>query len=121
MSISHQALERMRELIGGGKDDLAEILQSFIDEAEPLAESVLAAARGGRLDTLGRAAHTIKSSARDFGDTELAALCADIEHGSKQGALANAIASSEKIAQGCIALKNELAAYIGSELNGEAS
>lgn len=117
MSVSLQALERMRELIGGDKDVLADILQSFIDEAEPLAESVLVAAKDGRLDMLGRAAHTIKSSARDFGDGELAALCADIELGSKQGAVANAIASSEKIAQGCIALKEELEAYIGTELN----
>jgi histidine phosphotransfer protein HptB len=116
LSISLQALARMREVIGGDKDVLAEILQSFIDEAEPLAESVLAAARDGRLDILGRAAHTIKSSARDFGDTELAALCADIELGSKQGVLANAIACSERAAQGCIALKNELAAYLGREL-----
>jgi HPt (histidine-containing phosphotransfer) domain-containing protein len=45
VSISLQALERMREVIGGDKDVLAEILQSFIDEAEPLAEAVLAAAR----------------------------------------------------------------------------
>ncbi len=121
MSISPQAIERMMELIGGDKTVLAEILQSFIDEAEPLAAAVLAAARDGRLDTLGRAAHTIKSSAREFGDAELAALCAAIEFGSKQGALADAIASSEKIARGCITLKDELAAYIGRELNGETA
>jgi len=120
MRISLQALERMRQLIGDDKDVLADILQSFIDEAEPLAESVLAAARDGRFDILGRAAHTIKSSARDFGDSELAALCADIELGSKQGLVADAVASSQKIAQGCIALKEELAAYIGRELNGKA-
>ena len=49
MSISRQALERMKEVIGGDKAVLAEILQSFIDEAEPLAESILSAARDGRL------------------------------------------------------------------------
>jgi HPt (histidine-containing phosphotransfer) domain-containing protein len=119
MSISRQALERMKEVIGGDKDVLAEILQSFIDEAEPLAKSILSAARDGRLDTLGRAAHTIKSSARDFGDTRLAALCADIELKSKQGSVSNAVACSEQIAQGCITLKEELAAYIGTEMNGE--
>jgi histidine phosphotransfer protein HptB len=118
VSISLHALERMREVIGGDKDLLAEILQSFIDEAEPLAQSVLAAAREGRLDTLGRAAHTIKSSARDFGDSALAALCADVELRSKRGTVANAVACSEQIARGCIALKEELAAYIGTELNG---
>jgi hypothetical protein len=32
--------------------------------------------------------------------------------------VANAIACSEQIAQGCIALKEELAAYIGTQLNG---
>src|SRR5262245_55154219 len=111
----------MRELIGGDKDVLAEILQSFIDEAEALAESALSAARDGKLDTLARAAHTIKSSARDFGDAELAALCADVELRSKQGVLPDAIASSEKIAEGCLALKEELAAYIGTELKGEAA
>lgn len=121
MSISPQALQRMKDLIGGDETVLAEILQSFIDEAEPLAEAVLSAARDGRLDTLGRAAHTIKSSAREFGDTELAALCAAIEFGSKQGALADAIESSERMARGCRALKEELAAYIGSELNREAT
>lgn len=119
MSITLHALERMKELIGGDKHVLAEILQSFVDEAAPLAETVLISAKEGKLDTLGRAAHTIKSSARDFGDTELATLCADTEFKSKQGILADAIARSEEIARGCIALKEELAAYIDSELNGE--
>src|SRR5436190_24319789 len=107
----------MRELIGGDKEDLAAILQSVVGEAEPLAESVLAAARDGKFDMLCRAAHTIKSSARDFGDSELAALCADVELGSKQGPVADAIASANKIAEGCIALKGELATYIGAKLN----
>ena len=121
MSISRQALEKMKELIGGDNDVLAEILQSFIDEAGPLAESVLACARDGKLDILGRGAHTIKSSARDFGDAELAALCADVELRCKQGSLPNAIASSERIAEGCLALKEELAAYVGTELGGQAA
>jgi len=120
MRISLQALQRMQELIGGDKDTLADILQSFIDEAEPLAELVLAAAQDGKLDTLRRAVHTIKSSARDFGDSELAALCADVELGTRQGLVADAIASAHKIGEGCIALKGELAAYIGTKLNGEA-
>jgi histidine phosphotransfer protein HptB len=120
MRISLQALARMRELIGGDKDVLADILQSLIDEADPLAESVLAAARDGKFNTLRRAAHAIKSSARDFGDSELAALCADVELGSRQGLMADAIASAHKIAECCIALKRDLAAYIGSDLNGEA-
>ncbi|MFZ5671815.1 MAG: Hpt domain-containing protein [Pseudomonadota bacterium] len=121
MSISPQALQHMKDLIGGDETVLAEILQSFIDEAEPLAEAALAAARDGRLDLLGRAAHTIKSSAREFGDAQLAELCAAIEFGSKQGALVDALESSQMIARGCIALKEELAAYIGRELNGEAT
>ncbi|QIG51980.1 Hpt domain-containing protein [Nordella sp. HKS 07] len=121
MSISPRALERMKELIGGDETVLAEILQSFIDEAEPLAEAVLAAARDGRLDLLGRAAHTIKSSARDFGDAEFAELCAAIEFGSKHGALVDAMESSQLIARGCLTLKEELAAYIGRELNGETT
>jgi HPt (histidine-containing phosphotransfer) domain-containing protein len=107
----------MKEVIGGDKDLLAEILQSFIDEAEPLAQSVLAAAQEGRLDMLGRAAPTINASARDFGDSALAALCADVELRSKRGTVVNVITCSEQIAQGCMALKEELAAYIGTELN----
>jgi HPt (histidine-containing phosphotransfer) domain-containing protein len=121
VSISFQSLDRLRELIGGDAEVLADILQSFIDEAEVLASSILAAAQEGRLDMLGRAAHTIKASARDFGDAELAALCAAVELGSKQGAVANAIDCSERIARGCITLKKELATYIGKELNGGAA
>lgn len=121
MSISPQALERMKDLIGGDVTVLAEILQSFIDEAEPLAAAVLSAARDGRLDTLGRAAHTIKSSARDFGDAELAELCAAIEFASKHGALVDAMESSQMIARGCITLKDELIAYIDRELNGDTA
>jgi histidine phosphotransfer protein HptB len=121
VSISYQAIDKMREIIGGDRDVLAEILESFIDEAGPLAEAVRNAARDGKLDMLGRTAHTIKSSARDFGDDELAALCAAVELSSKAGALPNALANSERIAQGCLALKEELAAYIGKELKGEAA
>jgi HPt (histidine-containing phosphotransfer) domain-containing protein len=121
MSISLEALERMRDLIGGDKDVLVEILQSFIDEADPLAESARAAAKEGKLDTLGRTAHTIKSSARDFGDAELAALCADVELRSKQGSLGDAGACAEQIAEGCLTLKEDLAAYIVRELRGEGA
>lgn len=119
MSLSLDAIDRMRKIIGGDEEALAEILQSFVDEAGSLVDTLVTAAKDGRFDTLGRAAHTIKASARDFGDDELASLCADIEQRSKQGIVADAVAASQLAATGCIALKHELMAYLGSNLRGE--
>lgn len=69
----------MREIIGQDDAALAELIASFLTEGSKLC-AVLSRAMSDRNSAeLGRAAHTMKSSARDFGALELASACKDLE------------------------------------------
>lgn len=120
MSLSHDAIDRMRKLIGGDDDVLADIMMSFVEEADALCEQILSAAAKDDLAGLGRTAHAIKSSARDFGDIGLAELCAGVELASRQGAVIDPPAAARDIVAACRALQRALSTYVQQELSGAA-
>ena len=66
------------ELIGGSPDMFAELVSSFRNEAPRLFENLCTGAAGDA-DMLRTAAHTIKSSAGDFGAKTLAEQCKELE------------------------------------------
>ena len=72
-SINQSSLDALLELIGGDVDSLYELIQGYIDEAPVLAQNLT----NGMSDVelLGRTAHTLKSSSRDFGALALSDLC----------------------------------------------
>ena len=88
MSIERSALRELMSLIGDDIESLNELIQSYIDEAPEL----LADLNAGLVDInlLGRAAHTLKSSAADFGANTLSGLCATLEQQCKQQSVDNA-------------------------------
>lgn len=121
MTLAPEALARLREAIGDDDEVLADILQSFVDEAGPLAEALLTAARDGDLAVIGRAAHTLKSSARDLGDAPLADVCADLEREARTGRVEQAEERAARVAAASLALRDEVAAQVQAlRLSGSA-
>lgn len=105
-------LERMKEAIGGDAEVLVDIVRSFVDEAEALSRRLLVAAAENDAATAGMVAHTMKSSARDFGDEELALLCARLEHEARSGQVAGLESQAAAVARACLMLRDDLAFYI---------
>lgn len=95
--INDAAIDMLLDLIGGNPAMFSELVESFRAEAPRLFADLEAGARedAGRLRI---AAHTIKSSAGDFGATTLADQCAELERmgttGELDGALDLAIAAT---------------------------
>jgi histidine phosphotransfer protein HptB len=79
VTLDLKALQRMFEMIGSDAEVMAELIQSFFDETPLLVEQMWSAARDKNRVTLGRSAHTLKSTARDFGADPLADLCQALE------------------------------------------
>jgi CheY-like chemotaxis protein len=81
------ALETLLEIVGGEPALLGELIDSFLEEAPPLVDTLRQALEQGDAAELSRAAHTIKSSSNDFGATTLAELCQELETMGKAGTL----------------------------------
>ena len=102
------ALRRLLEAIGGDPEDLRELIMDFQSEAPELAAKIREAAAEGDLESLRITAHTLKSNARDFGAMRLSALCEELEHECRTGAvadpngMANAISAAETAARGAL-------------------
>ena len=96
-TINRGALRQLMDAIGGGPDDLLELLDDYFETAPELAEAIATAAVHGDLNSLRIAAHTLKSNARDFGALRLSSLCATLEAECRAGAVANAAPRSAEI------------------------
>ncbi len=88
MSIEKSALRELLSLIGDDIESLNELIQSYIDEAPGLLADLNAGL--GDIGLLGRAAHTLKSGAVDFGAIRLSELCSALERQCKQQSVENA-------------------------------
>lgn len=97
--IDERMLEQLLELIGGDKDSLHELIDTFLIEGKEIIEQMSAAVDTQNLDVLRRSAHSLKSTAQDFGAVELSQLNAALEAQCKQSWPDNAAAQSTKIAE----------------------
>ena len=79
------ALASLRDVLGGDDDALAGLIDSYLAEAPKLIKALKEAADSDDLDNFRRAAHTLKSSSRDFGITGLADLSARLEDAAREG------------------------------------
>jgi HPt (histidine-containing phosphotransfer) domain-containing protein len=86
-AIDLAALRRLLDVIGGDPDDFAELVDDYVAGAPDLTAEIRSAASSTDWATVCRAAHTLKSNARDFGAMRLATLCASLETASRQGRL----------------------------------
>ena len=110
------ALRRLLEAIGGDAEDLDELFEDYRSEAPELAAKISQAAAGGDLEGLRFAAHTLKSNARDFGATSLSALCENLEHECRSGAVADPLGMAETIAVAESAARQALGEISASDL-----
>lgn len=87
MAIDRQALYKLREIVGGEQADLIELIDAFLQEAPGIVAALAAAQRSADLTGARRAAHSLKSNARDMGARELAEICERLETQSAAGQL----------------------------------
>jgi len=81
------ALNNLLNLVGGNKADLVELIGSFLEETPSLLADLRRGLENNDVELFRRAAHTIKSSARDFGAIQLSQLSQQMETLSKQDSL----------------------------------
>ena len=82
-TIDTALIDQLQELIGGDKATLLELIKTFIDEGEDIVAQSHLAVENSDLELLRRSAHSLKSSAQDFGAGQLSRLCATLEAGCK--------------------------------------
>ncbi len=73
------ALDSLLELTGGDTAFMAELIDTFLEEAPALVSEMQRAVAAGDALTLRRASHTLKSNCRTFGALHLGDLCQQIE------------------------------------------
>lgn len=62
-----------------GKDFVAELARTFMQEAPAMIEQLIAAMADGKAETFRRVAHSLKSNSQTFGATRLGNLARDLE------------------------------------------
>ena len=77
-------IDQLRELIGGDRAALLELIETFIEEGADIVVQCHDASDNADLELLRRSAHSLKSSAQDFGASELSTYCATLEVACKQ-------------------------------------
>jgi two-component system sensor histidine kinase/response regulator len=80
----------LNEITGGDAEFIAELLGDFVSQTPELMEQIATAVAQGDAATLGKAAHTLKGSARAIGADEFAAIAFELEQAGKRGDLSNA-------------------------------
>ena len=85
--IDETALDVLLDVIGGDRRALGELIQSFLDETPRLLYDLNEGAKARDWELVRRSAHTMKSSARDFGATELASVSIELEEMALSGNL----------------------------------
>jgi HPt (histidine-containing phosphotransfer) domain-containing protein len=119
MAIVRDALDKLLELIGGDPSSLAELIESFLDESPMLVEQMQRAANVGDQKSLGRAAHTLKSGARDFGAHRLSVLCEVLEKLCREGLPENAAGHVDAIAVECNLAQHDLTIHLTELKRGD--
>ena len=89
-ALDASAVQSLLDLVGGDPKGLQALIRSFLDESPRLVAGMRAALDEGDCELLRRGAHTLKSSARDFGASQLSALCQVLEAAAKKGSLEGA-------------------------------
>ena len=92
-----------------------------MNESPLLLAQLQQAAGAGDRTSLGRAAHTLKSSARDFGASKLSASCEVLEKQCREGMPGEAMVKVEAIIAECTLAQNELNVHLTALKRGDWS
>jgi PAS domain S-box-containing protein len=88
--LERAALDRLASSLGGGDEGrqaVAELLETFLEDAAALMETLRAAVERRDAEELQRAAHTLKSNGATFGARSFSLLCRELETLGRQGEL----------------------------------
>jgi signal transduction histidine kinase/DNA-binding response OmpR family regulator/PAS domain-containing protein len=89
-SLDTNALKNLQEVLGGEFGFLAELVDSFLEDAPGLLAEMQRFLAAGDAVGVRRVAHSLKSNGADFGAGEFSALCKELEHLTKGGSLEGA-------------------------------
>jgi PAS domain S-box-containing protein len=106
-ALDASALESLREL--GGEAFLAEVIDTFLNDAPALIATLRTSYDRGDTEELRRAAHTLKSNGQTFGAGRFAELCRELEERVKGGEVDGAVELVERIEREYGALEEALA------------
>jgi len=110
--VDTRALEQLQELIGGDREQLNELVETFLVEGDEIVVDMHTAVAQSDVELLRRSAHSLKSSAQDFGASQLSTLSATLESASKNELPENADGQVSAIKDQFAAAKLELQAYL---------
>ncbi|HQU69809.1 MAG TPA: response regulator [Albidovulum sp.] len=111
-AFDQSAMERLLDTIGGDRESLGELVESFLEEGPGLIGRIGRAAHDGDAEALRQAAHTMKSSAADFGAMPLSRLSAALEKMGRSGQLDGAETLAEQSALSYRAAEAALQEYM---------
>ena len=83
--IDKGALDELQETTGGDPEFLAELIETYLDDAPGLLATMRWAIGAANAEELRRAAHSLKSNSASFGARMLATRCQELEQRAKNG------------------------------------
>ncbi len=110
--IQEKSLEQLLELIGGDKPTLNSLIETFLEEGAEIVSDMKSALQDENIDVLRRGAHSLKSSAQDFGAISLSELSATLESQCKNGWPDRAADQTEAISVSFSEAASDLREYI---------
>ena len=106
------ALDRLRAMTAKGPPGaLQPLVATFLANAPKLIAEMEAAARDGKAEVLGRAAHTLKSNAASFGAKALSEMCRELEALGRSGSVDGADERIARIQEEYDRVRDALAAW----------
>ncbi len=79
VDLDESALNTLLEVVGNDQNSLVELIDVFLSDSDNYVESIKSGLENNDSVLVRRAAHTLKSGARDFGDTHLFSLAKSVE------------------------------------------
>ncbi|AFY66132.1 response regulator [Geitlerinema sp. PCC 7407] len=97
--LNAQALQSLRDMLGGDEAALAELLRYYLTDAPKMVQEIQAAIAESQARQLQEAAHRLKSSSASLGATALAQLCRTLETQGKDNCLQASAPVAEALVQ----------------------
>ena len=89
-TIDHAVLAGVLDSVGGDREFLAELIETYLDDSPRLLEAMHLALEVGNADEFRRAAHSLKSNSASLGAMPLSRLARRLEEMGKAGMLEGA-------------------------------
>ena len=101
---------RLRDMAGGDPAFIAELIDTYLDDGVRQLGELEAAIAAGDAAGAVRPAHSLKTGSANVGATRVAALCAKVEAGAREGSLDGAADALATIRDGFERARRELVA-----------